>query len=262
MPNSMLNIKSILKLLSSMAVIFSIGACGQPSYEVTHIDARHIEVKPSTPSSSEMDDYLLPMVDSMSAVMDRVISYSPQYADKYEGRLGAWLADVSIEEVEKYMAEKGERVNIDIALFNNGGIRTQMPKGDITVGWVYEFMPFDNAYVILEMDNAAMREMFKYLSSAASRGTYHPLGGMRMVYDKNGNWDRTTTIGQWRLTPGKVYTVLTSDFLHKGGDGMSFFSRATNVRYLPYKMRDGIMNYVTSHGTLKIPQNHRYHEIQ
>ena len=112
MLNSMLNIKSILKLLSSMAVIFSIGACGQPSYEVTHIDARHIEVKPSTPSSSEMDDYLLPMVDSMSAVMDRVISYSPQYADKYEGRLGAWLADVSIEEVEKYMAEKGEKQGI------------------------------------------------------------------------------------------------------------------------------------------------------
>ena len=82
------------------------------------------------------------------------------------------------------------------------------------------------------------------------------------LYDKNGNWDRTTTIGQWRLTPGKTYTVLTSDFLHKGGDGMAFFSHGTNVRYLPLKMRDGIMDYVTSHDTLKIPQNPRYYEIK
>ena len=258
----MLNNKFISRIAPAVSLLLFICACEEPSYKVTHVEARHIEISPTTPSSQDMDNHLSPMIDSMSAVMDKVISHSEQYADKRGGALGAWLADVSIEEVENYMDKNGQRVKIDVALFNSGGMRTQMPKGDITVGWVYELMPFDNSYVILEMDNAAMREMFKYLSSAASRGTYHPLSGMRMVYDKNGNWDRTTTIGQWRLTPGKTYTVLTSDFLHKGGDGMAFFSHGTNVRYLPLKMRDAIMDYVTSHDTLKIPQNPRYYEIK
>ena len=258
----MLNNKFISKVALAASLLLFVCSCGETPYMVTHIEARHIEISPTTPSSPDMDSHLSPMIDSMSAVMDKVISYSAQYADKRDGALCAWLADVSVEEVEKYMEQNGQKVKIDVALFNSGGVRTQMPKGDITVGWVYELMPFDNSYVILEMDNTAMLEMFKYLSGAASKGSYHPLSGMRMVYDKNGNWDRTTTIGQWRLTPGKTYTVLTSDFLHKGGDGMVFLSRGTNVRYLPLKMRDGIMDYVSSHDTLKIPQNPRYYEIK
>ncbi|MDD4819514.1 MAG: 5'-nucleotidase C-terminal domain-containing protein [Flavobacteriales bacterium] len=256
----MLNIKNkiIYALVTSILLFCSCQNHHQGEYKVTSVTATHIKVSPNTPQDDSMTAFLSQKVDSLSVAMSKVISYSPRFLDKKEPTLGAWLCDVSMEEVKKYLASQGQYDNIKVALFNAGGMRTTMPQGDINLGFVYEFMPFENSYVLVTLDTETMKEMLDYLAQNAAHGIFHPLGGVHLVYHKDGTWDRTTTIGQWRLTPERTYTVLTTDFLLKGGDNMNFFAKGTNVRPLGIKMREGIMDYLTSHDTINIPNDKRY----
>jgi len=51
----------------------------------------------------------------------------------------------------KTMAEMKFQKKIDAAFVNFGGIRSYLPKGDVTVGKIFELMPFDNLVVLQEI---------------------------------------------------------------------------------------------------------------
>ena len=249
--------------ISALAALFIFAgaafSCSQPQYRVEKITAEHIEVGPETPSDKEMEEFLKPYADSLSAVLDQTVAYSPEYLGKNDrnGALGAWLADLSIAEVEKYLKDKGINEQIHIALFNSGGVRTSMPQGDVKRSFIYELMPFENQYGLVRLKGQAMRDMFEYLAKDASRGVFHPLGGMCLVAE-GGHWSRETTVGQWRLNPEREYTVLTTDFLLKGGDNMNFFADGTDVMATDLKMREAIMDYFSHTDTITIPKDLRY----
>lgn len=119
-----------------------------------------------------MEEFLKPYADSLSAVLDQTVAYSPEYLGKNDrnGALGAWLADLSIAEVEKYLKDKGINEQIHIALFNSGGVRTSMPQGDVKRSFIYELMPFENQYVHVRLKGQAMRDMFEYLAKMPHAG--------------------------------------------------------------------------------------------
>src|SRR5690606_10757532 len=55
--------------------------------------------------------------------------------------LGRWTCEVMIE-----------RTGADIAITNGGGLRRTLEKGSITMGDMYEIMPFDNYFVTLDLN--------------------------------------------------------------------------------------------------------------
>lgn len=117
-----------LALLALLPLSFC--GCSSGGYQVEKITASHIEVDPSVPEDVRMEAFLAPYRDSLSVLLDQVIAYSPQYLSKNDqnGLLGAWLADLSIEQVEDYLRSQGVDPQIDIALFNAGGERPPCPR--------------------------------------------------------------------------------------------------------------------------------------
>lgn len=117
--------------------------CSSDGYQVEKITASHIEVDPSVPEDVRMEAFLAPYRDSLSALLDQVIAYSPQSLSKNDqnGLLGAWLADLSIGQVEAYLRSQGVDPQIDIALSTQAAERTSLPQGDVKRSFVYEFMP-------------------------------------------------------------------------------------------------------------------------
>ena len=233
--------------------------CSDTRYEVEKITARHIEVGPSVPEDARMAQFLAPYRDSLSAQMDQVIAYSPEYLGKNDrnGTLGAWLSDLSIDQAGEYFRQKGIAETIDVALFNAGGERTSLPQGDVKRSFVYEFMPFENTYVLVRLKGEQMEQMFRYLADDALRGTFHPLGGMTLVVRDKGA-KLSARIGGKRFDPGKEYNVLTTDFLLKGGDNMNFFATNRGVLETGLKMRESIMDYFAQTDTITLPKDLRY----
>lgn len=180
-----------------------------------------------------------PYKKQLDAEMKVVIGSSevelPKQTGMPETLLGNFVADLVLEYGRKIDHET------DFAVLNNGGLRSSLPKGDITIGNVYELMPFDNELVIVTMQGDVLLELFGYI---ASRGGV-PLAGLNMkIVKMNGNPVATgILIRNMPFDPGKTYKMITSDYLANGGDSMGFLSTGL-IQPTSKKLRDAIIDHI------------------
>ena len=127
----------------------------------------------------------------------------------------------------------------DFALINHGGIRSSIPKGDVTNRSMYEIMPFENSAIVIGLKGEQIIEIVNYIISEKKP---HPLKGLTFTIDKN-NQPKSIMINGKTLDDSKVYYVVTSDYLSNGGDNMIFFKKGIEKYNLDYKLRNIIIDY-------------------
>lgn len=57
-------------------------------------------------------------------------------------------------------ARKSENKNIDLAILNVAGSRKPLEEGDLTIGDIYELMPFENKIIIAEISGTTVQNLF------------------------------------------------------------------------------------------------------
>ena len=143
----------------------------------------------------------------------------------------------------------------DVAIINGGGIRTSLPKGQITRGDIFAILPFQNKLMKAEIDGKTLREALehgvKFYPDAV--GGFPQVSGITFSFDcKKPEGQRTSEIfvdGK-PLDENKIYTIAAPDFLFEGGDGYTMlkdlkilaeFDTAENV-LMEYLKKVGIKN--------------------
>jgi len=109
----------------------------------------------------------------------------------------------------------------DVVIHNVvGGIRADLPQGDLTYGSVYEMYPFDNVVVRLNLTGAEMRQIVKREVFKTRRRA--GFSGMRaFVSCDNNELDVSMTRQDGStIDDDDVLEVLTTDFLATGGDNI------------------------------------------
>ncbi len=124
-----------------------------------------------------------------------------------------------------------DKTGVQVAIQNGGGLRRTLEQGQITMGDMYEIMPFDNQLVTMELTGADLKK-------AIDHGIYNPevgngqFVGLIVEFDKNAEFEnRITKITLEDGTPLDMeayYTVVTNDFLVTGGDKYDF-KNARNI---------------------------------
>ncbi len=109
----------------------------------------------------------------------------------------------------------------DMGLVNMGGLRNILPKGDITVGAVFEILPFENSLCVLTMKGTDMKRLFKAIASLHGEG----VSGIRLEINKKGEL-LNATIGGKPVVDDQLYTVATIDYLADGNGRMDAFLQA------------------------------------
>ncbi len=112
-----------------------------------------------------------------------------------------------------------ESTDADIAIhLINGGIRADLPAGDLTFGDVFEMSPFDNTVSVIELSGAELRRV---ISEQAHRGEARiGFSGMRVLVECA---DTNMTVNIW-LTGGRGVQdsdsvgVAVVNYLALGGD--------------------------------------------
>lgn len=112
-----------------------------------------------------------------------------------------------------------DAVGGDVLIHNVvGGIRTDLPQGDLVYGSIYEMYPFDNVVVQLDLTGAELRrvlqrEVFKLDKRAG-------ISGIRVFAACDGDKLRVTMIRQdgSEIEDQEMLAVMTTDFLATGGD--------------------------------------------
>jgi 2',3'-cyclic-nucleotide 2'-phosphodiesterase (5'-nucleotidase family) len=152
-----------------------------------------------------------------------------------ESLLGNFVCDLCLQQYANL---------VDICVMNNGGLRSILPKGEITRGDIYKLMPFENELVILELDETSFVGLVDYLISRGGE----PFSGMKIEKDFTGHLsaDYPSAIN---FNRGDKIRVLTSDYLANGGDKMWFFKDKEQIK-VGIKLRDAIINYCVLQDTI------------
>jgi 2',3'-cyclic-nucleotide 2'-phosphodiesterase (5'-nucleotidase family) len=177
------------------------------------------------------------IIDAQSemAAVKKVIGYSPAVMEKYgpESELSNFTVDVVMDRVGKEMGKK-----IDVGITNFGGIRVDMPKGDIIVDDIMSMFPFKNNIVYVEVKGSRLREVLEGM--AAKR--VEVIGGMKIVVENRKLV--SVTIGGEPLQDDKIYTMATITFLLHGGDRLYLGEGMETVKELEVSIYDAMSEYI------------------
>ena len=209
---------------------------------VTGIDIGYVEMnKKELQYDSATDKILKPYKDSLDKLMNVIVGHTdvpmPKERDKGETLLGNFVADICLKRIIS-MDNKSPDVSGILCLFNNGGLRSSLPKGDITRGNIFELMPFDNELVILTLSGEKVKQLIRYVAMSGGQ----PMAGMKLGINPD-KTPATVFIGTQKFDSTKTYHVITSDYLASGGDKMDFFKNPIKVQTTGILIRNAIMDY-------------------
>lgn len=201
--------------------------------------------------------YRLKLETEMNTIL--AVSELEMFKGVPEGILGNFITDLTLEKGNEYCV-KNKIERADICLLNNGGLRTTLPKGDITKRRIFELMPFENELVVLTLSGEKAQGLFDFLA----RVNGMPLAGAKLgISNKK---PVNILVGEEKFDPQKTYRVLTSDYLAEGGDKMRFFLDPIKRENVGNKLRDAIIEYVAEQGdkglTLSAQLNGRIYLVE
>jgi 2',3'-cyclic-nucleotide 2'-phosphodiesterase (5'-nucleotidase family) len=173
-----------------------------------------------------------PLVDRRVATISTTLArQGPQYP------LGNLIAD------SQRWAGKG-----DVAIMNNGGIRTELRAGVATYGSLFEIEPFGNQLYALTMTGAQLRGLLEAMLSKPAVDDH--VSGITIRYDpskpKGSRIVAVTMSDGTALSDAKSYKVIMNDFLATGGEGYNAAGRATASKSLNIVDLDALVGYLRS----------------
>ncbi|TNF30165.1 MAG: hypothetical protein EP314_01845 [Bacteroidetes bacterium] len=213
-----------------LCILVLFAACSGPS---THY--RAVEMNDSIADHAVSEAIIAPYRDSLDQTMNMVLVRNevPLTRGIPESALGNLIADLLHE---RAVTELADSILPDMCLINIGGLRVDLPEGDITISKVFELMPFENELDIVKLSPEKMQEMLDYLREKGGQ----PLAGMQLTIKANGY---ECNINGEPLDPTRSYYIATSDYLADGGDKMYFFQDPEARIKTGVKIRDAIMDH-------------------
>jgi 5'-nucleotidase len=152
-------------------------------------------------------------------------------AYKTESTEGDWFTDLML----------AARPEANVALTNGGGLRADIPAGELTYGQLFEATPFDNRFAIVKLEGKHLRKLVR--ANLRRDGGFFSFGGLTAVARcKQGKLDIAIKVGGKPLADTGHYTLVTSDFLASGGDGVvgKLELPAGSITVTDSIMRDGM----------------------
>ncbi|MCD4653123.1 5'-nucleotidase C-terminal domain-containing protein, partial [bacterium] len=193
----------------------------------------------------------------------------PGYHHPSTGKImihGSELAPI----VADAMFWKAEQVGLkpDFAIHNAGGVRMDLQAGEITVGTVYELLPFENTLFMLELSGTSITDCLESLMerilTSDNDGSFPYTSNLRYTANMNNcKGQRLTKIeirandGSWvNLELDQTYRIATNQYLASGRDGYTHFKTTDSYRYdTGFVDADIFMDYLQSKETLQTPEN-------
>ena len=218
-----------------LILVFFISAC-KTEYKV--VSGPKIEfISMDSSSQQDVDSSMLRFIqyykNQLSLTMGKKVAFSPIAIERQQpnGALNNLTADI----IFSFRNYKG--IEADFCLLNYGGLRSNLPTGNISVADIYQLMPFDNKMVIVKIKPQIIDSIVQYIYSFDGQ----PISGIDIEFMKDGS--RKVLIKNKAIDYSRDYYMITSDYLAQGGDKMSFLTQADSVFETNISIRDAFFLY-------------------
>jgi 2',3'-cyclic-nucleotide 2'-phosphodiesterase (5'-nucleotidase family) len=213
-------------------------ACQRAPYTAT---AHFVPTTSQGVSKTQAEDpaiaaLIAPYHDKVTAQMTEVLGQAPTEIRKNPGEspLGNFVADLQRARASQALGQP-----VVLGVMTNGGLRGALPAGPVTMGNIFELMPFENEIVVLDAPGAVVQQLFDYaahIKMGISGATYTVTFDGMPKDIKIGN--QVFDVNQDRLWP-----IAISDYLASGGDNMVFF-KAITPRHTNILLRNAIADHI------------------
>lgn len=206
----------------------------------------HLSLKDNSENKTSLDS-ITRFKKKVDAETGRIIGISQGELTKdgAETTLGNFVCDALLYAAENKLKEE----KTDLVILNRGGLRINLPKGDIKVVNIFELMPFENEMVSVKITGEKLLEFLPLLLEKK-----HPFYGFKVKIE-----DAKITsvlINNSEIEKTKIYNLITSDYLANGGDNFLFLKDAVGVKNFNVKIREAIItycDYLAAHNKQIIP---------
>ena len=212
-------------------------SCSSKTWTIIHASSVKIPIDNTTDAVADLNykAHLQPLKQQLGVKMNVVIGQATETMKGHapESLLSNFSADVYRQAGSDFLGQ-----TVDISIVNLGGLRTVIPEGNITVGKVFELMPFENELVILWLKGDKLQDLIQFFARVGGEG----VSGIRMEIS-NGKAVNVSVNGN-AINPEKVYSIATSDYLAGGNDKMVQLAQYVKRQNTGIKLRDILLTYI------------------
>lgn len=246
--------KKTLSLLVMLSLwLFINYSCKTNKYTIDKEVFELISVDSTVLKNQNSLSFLYPYKQGKDSIMNVVIGQTkvPLTKSQPECTMGNFVADAQME------YSKTLDSNVQITVINQGGLRINyLAPGNITVGNIYEIMPFDNTLVIIDVNGAQIDSLCNHIIQYGG----WPISGLTFTVGKDLK-AKDIKINGKDIHPNFIYKVSTSDYLANGGDNCVFFVKCNRKNYNVF-VRDILLDYLKLHPTIHPTLENKIHYEQ
>ena len=225
--------------LPVLATMMLVAGC-RSNYEVAGIQRTRILIdsRYDAQPDAQAAEFMKPYKHVVDSVMGPVVGRSAKYmtAQRPEGTLSNLLPDILVWAAKDYSEHP------DFAIYNMGGVRAALPKGEVTYGDVVDIAPFENKIAFATLSGSVVLDLFRQIASVGGEGVS---SAVRMVITKDYQLESLTINGE-PVDPQRDYRVASIDYLLGGTDKLEAFKKARDF-HAPKETSNNtrfiIMNY-------------------
>ena len=179
-----------------------------------------------------MEAFLQPFRKKLMKRMKRTITTITQGFSRRrpESSLGNLVADLCLARM------RYEGLPVEVFITNLGGIRNDLAAGKVTLGDLYEILPFDNQLIWLRIRGS---RLLRLLGRLAQKGGEPIAGGRLVIEPKQGRVSHVMIHGK-PLQPEREYILGTSDYLAKSG-WIKPYVRGISLQLTKIALRDAVI---------------------
>ena len=228
------------QLVYGVFATLMLASCAPKHYQLTGVERTRIIVdsrydqNPDEAAAQFLAPYKKVNDSIMAPIMGRVAHN--MHPDRPESDLSNLLSDILV------WASKDYNEQPVLGIYNMGGIRADLIKGDVTYEDVLSVAPFENKICFTTLSGESLLKLFRQIAHRGGEGVSK---GVELVITKDGQLVSARLHGQ-EIDPKADYRVVTIHYVLQGNDGMTAFTEgkddvspedaSNNSRYL-------IMNY-------------------
>lgn len=208
----------------------------EQEHTIINMSGTIVEMNKEQGSNAEMQAFVDKYKGTLDAQMNEVVGTTAEFMQK--GRPESLLTNLTSDVMKDY-GDKQIDSGADVSIMNVNGHRATLPKGDVTLGNLFEVYSFDNRVVFLEVNGEDLTKIFE--ANARIGGAGISSNAHLVVNDRK---LKSATLDGKPIDNDKIYNVVTIDYLADGNDSMSAFRDAVSMRDTGITLRDIMIDYI------------------
>ena len=206
------------QLFSGFLTAILMASCAPKHYQLVGVERSRIIV--DSRYDQHLDQTVVQFCEPYKRVNDSVMGpvvgrvAHNMHAKTPESDISNLLADILVWAAKDYNEQPV------LGVYNMGGIRADLTKGDVTYGDILDVAPFENKICFTTLTGEQLMKLFTQIANKGGQGVSK---GTELVITKDKRLVSARLHGQ-EIDPKAEYRVTTLNYLLEGNDGLSAFT--------------------------------------